>query len=450
MTLDRNSGKNLEAWIIIASVFILGCIARFCFYDLVSLSSDEIASIYFSLHPSEIFASETHPPLYYLFLYPFSSGIGAYELRILTAGLSIILITYALVLSRERMSWKGTAILATFLFLSPADIFSARIVRQYGLFLELTMVLLFLGHSGKPRWPFLLVAFILSGIHPLGWIPFTAIMIVRCIGERKISRESMLECLVLVPLVVWYLAKLLLRGKAGFFTHFSGNPNKYAPFSIDFFNWLGGEHFPRINFFPLPLQSFWLTVGIVTAAFAFGLIFRKKLSRSFLLLVSCFTLSFGFAFIFSQFIADIWNGRYFIFLLAPVYLLLAEVLQEFRWSQLIVLPVLALNLIWLEPFHFYPSERELVNYYRDVKAKHPEMKLVFCGNVFQHWYYVGGKFESCDRDLDAVRVSGKEFVLVDLNGYGFQKILNIKPGPVVMDYRAYSFNHAIHGKFYPK
>ena len=192
---------------ILAGVALIGLLLRLAFPDLVGLTSDEIASLYFAENPGTIFATETHPPLFYLFLTPVSGWLDPYTIRILIAGLSFSLVTFSVFLSRRILSISGVCILAALLYLSPADIFFARTIRQYSLLLELTFLLILLDELGvKKRYRFLL-SLILSGIHPLGWIPAASLGIMNWFRRKKFEETSIVYFLSCLPVTVYFVLK---------------------------------------------------------------------------------------------------------------------------------------------------------------------------------------------------------------------------------------------------
>ena len=446
---DAEERWSVPSICILIVVILIGTLARLCYPSLISLTSDEIASLYFALNPAQIFLTETHPPLFYLLLSPFAHFFDPFALRTLVSLMSLGLLGWSAYLSREVLTRTGTTILVILIFLSPPDIFHARTIRQYSLFLELTLIFYILVQTNRPAWIKMLIAFLLSGIHPLGWIPPATHALWTMSREKKLSRSVLRDILVLVPIVCWYGAKFLLVGKTSFFTHYQPTGNKYAPFYVDLINSFSGEHYPRINYLPLPEFSLILTGSFFSILVICGLVLLwKKKSPPFISLgLGMIYLTFVFSEIFSSSVVDIWNGRFFIFLLGPIYFIAAQMFSQVRWVPVFLSVIYISNLVLIGPFRPYIGDRELFDYYQSSKKLSPELHLVFCGNIFQRWHYLKDVNRNCIADIKSVQESKKEFILVDLNGQGLNEIMKFRNQMSIGENRRFNFTGLMRGKF---
>lgn len=434
---------------ILLGIFPLAIIVRVYFPSLVSISSDEIASLYFALNPAEIFLTETHPPFFYLLISPFVPIFNPYSLRLLAPCMSLGLLAYAIYLSRDCLSWQGTTILSILILLSPADIFHSRTIRQYSLFFELTLIYVLLIKSMRPRWMGLVVAFFLSGLHPLGWVPHFAVVMKTAYIKRKITKFELLDLMVLLPIFFWYGAKFLFVGIKAFLTHYHPASQRYAPFFVDLMNSFSGEHYPRINHFPIPDVCFYLTILLFVFVIFFGVlsVWRKVHNDFFIILAFMTGITFLFCIMFSVIAIDIWNGRFFIFLLAPIYLSAASSLNWSGWSQVLIASIFITNLVLLEPFKGFKGDREIFEYYEKAKIKNPQLELIFCGNFFQKWFYLHNAKRDCIGDIVSARNSGNEFILVDLNSQGIREVMRYKNSLNLVDYQRFSYKTALRASF---
>ncbi len=446
---DSAERWSFSSLCILAFVISTGVLFRVCYPSTVSLSSDEIASLYFSLNPAQIFLTETHPPLFYLLLSPFSHFLDPYVLRSMVSLLSVSLLTCAALLSRKIFNKQAVTVLVILIFLSPADIFHSRTIRQYSMFLELTLIYLILIRTQRPAWIRMLVAFCISGIHPLGWIPPLTHALWTTCRENKLSWKVLYELLILVPVICWYGAKLIFVGEKAFFSHYNPAGIKYAPFYLDLLKTFSGEHFPRINYFPIPHISLVLTGIFLGVVFIWGsYLFWKKRPPVYMTLgIGMICLSLFFSEFFSYAVVDIWNGRFFIFLLAPMYLIAAQIFGQFRILPLILAIVFSVNLFFIAPLRPYVSDRELFDYYKMAKTSSPGLKLAFCGNIFHRWFYVNDKERNCHADLKAFHETGEEFVLVDLNGRGVHEVMGFKKKLELIEFRRFSYTAILRAKF---
>lgn len=417
--------KSLPKLLFFISLF-LGIFFRFYNTDLLSTWSDELASIYFSSYLSEAWSGETHPPVFYLLLRPlllFTQDIAI--LRSFVALLGLFTIFYSLFLGRIVFGERGAILLGIFLFLSHVDVTHARMIRQYALFLDLTVLVLLLAQIHGYRLQKVIFGTLLAGIHPFGLIiPFG--IAVDKFFHKVDRKEIFIEYVIpVIAISSYYLTKLVFLDATSLQAGYLSGGVKLYILPVDIIRALSGEHFPKVNAFEISWVSVAAIILLVTMIIfkvMKDLIVKKEMTplvrQGFIIIL----LSLVMSEMVSAFYINVNVGRYFLFFMGILILSFITLFQKIKGITYYVFGYQVICLFLANPLQYYPGEREALQYYEKMKAIQPDVELVFCANKFQYFYYLKSLPENCMDQYQAAKEAKKDFVFVDLNGYGRDRV----------------------------
>lgn len=431
----------LEGALIFVSV-AFGCFFRLYDLDLVSHWSDELATIYFSLNPSEIYSTETHPPLYYLItkLFMLIFGPTVYEVRLGNAFLSVGVNIGLMIYARRIFARNGWILFTLFIFLLPMDIVFARMARMYSILFSLSAwFYLAVIHRPLDKLP-VIISFILCWVFPLGFLPASGWILYRLIRERKWGKDLSYLSFTVLPIVIYYLSKFILLPKNPL-TFYLGAGEGPRPLWLDIFHVMAGEHYPRLHFSTPPFWS-WFPLAVLvvfslgTAAFSS---WRKKSWFSgldyflvLLLLTAVFLLTF------KHLVISVTLSRYLVFLVPIVGILLGSFADTIQGRLGLIIPVAVFSILINSQFHypsveFYPGEREAFEKFQEMKSI-TGVSTVFCGNKFQFFHYYHSPRKECMDEIRVLVSEKKEFLVLDMNGTRSQNLVSLMSIYNVVDF----------------
>lgn len=405
--------------LLLVTVAIIGVLFRCLNLGVQGAWNDEMASLYYAKYPLQAFLSETHPPLFYFALSPFVDifGKNLLALRLVVVSFSLILITACGLLARRIFAKRGAALLTILLLLSHIDIIHGRMLRHYALFTELTVLYLLSVQVLRPR-AICLIGTLLAFVHPLGFIPPLTLGLINFWKEKSLSRRLWIFIGPTSAIVVYYLAKITFVAKD---FRPVARSEKVFPFLEDILRAFAGEHYPKINFGPVPnwfvLSFSALLIGILL----YG-IWRRwrdkrmepELQNFFLILIVTMVVTQ----LVTHFFFNLSVGRYYLFLLAPYFLVVVSLFARYRWSCYIACVIQLFILFQLNPLQTYPQESDAFDHYEQMTQTHPGLELVLCGTEYQYDYFLDRPKENCVEKMRLLRQQKKSFGLVDLSGLG--------------------------------
>lgn len=421
--------KSIDVMILVCAIFI-GLLVRFYQLDLLGPWNDEIASIFYADNVRTIYFEETHPPLFYLYLKPFVSLFGQdlVKLRFVVGLTGLMINIVTIVISRRVFNSKGVLLLSVILLLNHIDFIHGRMIRQYGIFFDLTILLFILSEiQNLSKIWILIVGIVLSWIHPLGFIPALTLGVYEILLNKKITKRCWVYLISITPIFLYYLSKIIFLGRNKFNAGYLHLENRGGDLVLKVVRMLAGEHYPKMNTFPLSFVA--LGIVIVFLVLVIGRIFytylRKKkeeslFSKSLLLIF----ITFGLIEVVSYFFLNIQVARYYIFILGPVILCYVQMFQNNKMTILGTFGVMLWLITELNPFLFYEGEREAYKEYLVLRQGNPEVGLVMCANRLQYFYYVESEQTHCQEQLKEMRNHKKNFFFIDMNGYGLKHLLD--------------------------
>jgi hypothetical protein len=423
--------KELE----LSEKIIFVCTIIFCIflhtYNLNQISgwTDEFATMYFAEYLSEVYATETHPPLFYAIMKPFLwiFGKDLAVLRLCVGIMSTALIVWAVAVTKRMFGWRGAVLIAVLLVFNPVEIIHARMVRQYSIFLELTVLLILYALDNRYKTVAIL-GFILSWIHPIGFFPVLAIMGYQLYIDRKAIKPLAMYAFSIFPIFIYYFSKLFVLEGRKYLTGY--NPStRIDGLIISTLKNMAGEFFPKVNFHPPSLEFQLFLAALMIGLFLYSL--KKPISKSLWMLISFLLITVISTEIVSRAMVDIKYGRYFLYLFAPFIILAVDKFRHTKFSVPIAFAIGLISLSAVNPFLYYPGEREaLVNI-------NEESQGVFCANEFQYYYYFNSIELSCVDQFNAAMEKKKDIYFVDFNAYGLPLLKEINANYHIYEYKKF-------------
>lgn len=417
-----SSITKLQLLLLFLSILI-GVTLRLYGLDHLGPWSDELASLYFAENPALIFSEETHPPLFYLYLKPFIwlFGPDIFMQRIVVSLTGLSLMAWAICLARKIFTRNELILFSILILLCQGEIVHTRMIRPYAIFLNLTVILFLLANLPKAdSFKKIVVGFILSGIHPLGFLVPIGLIINCFLSKKEFSKESLAFSLSVLPALIYYGIKSFAAANS-LTKGYAGEAPKVNYFIYDVLLAFAGEHYPKINIAPIPMAAVILTTLFVLSILAKGswdYFKNKKKCVLFNQTIVLILVAVTFTEIFSEFVRNIRVGRYFIFLLGPLILSFVSLYGNIRFTTAFVFTIQLTGLVIIKPLLLYPGEREAMEVGKAMIKSKSNLGIVFCANKFQYFYYYQKPHEHCIDQFKKFVEEGKDFVFVDLNGYG--------------------------------
>jgi hypothetical protein len=402
-------GLSFIGGTLLFGTFLLGIFLRFYDLSLQSPWTDELASWFYLRHLDQVFAHESHSPVYYFllrfFLGPDASVSG---LRYFSASLSVINLGVLYFLGSRFMERNKLILFMILLSLCPADIVYARMARHYFLLLEGPLILLFMIKGNVRTWIIWVYSFILSSIHIFALIPIITILIFDFLKNRKLRRTLIIFSSTL-GIVIYYSLRLFFLGYSELGKNVSWNLSRFDAFISSIATQFLGGAFPRLVYYPVSLELAWT---ITTIAIVFVIIKRKD---SGILFFGTLILSILFIEIINLGWINLRLNRYIIFLAGFLTYAVADAFERPSIKQLVGILALSLGLIIpLKLTHYFPWDDEVVREWKDYSAEHPGMNKLICVNKAQSLYYGFKGYLNCREAVSGLDLT-KPLLFFDLN-----------------------------------
>lgn len=400
------------------------------FHNLNQLSgwTDEFASMYFAENLSTVYSTETHPPLFYAVLKPFMwiFGKNLHALRMCVSLMSLGLIVLAANVAKNLFGWRGAILISVLLVFNPVEIIHSRMVRQYSIFFELTVLLILYSMYEKKELVIMFIGLCLSWIHPLGFLPVVTLIALDIFTNRKLTRRVWLLILSIAPIFIYYGSKLLFLGSSKFLTGYNTGSRNYN-FYLSILQNLSGEHFPKVNFYPPSVEFKILVAVTLIGLIIYGL--RKPISKTWWMILSFLFVTFISAEFISIVLVNIKFGRYYTYLFAPFIVFAVDKFHGRKMAIPVGFVIGLISLNYVNPFVFYPGERELINQVGQ------ESSALLCANEFQFYYHFNFPEIECREQYKTLRDEKVDFYFVDLSGFGIDFIGEINSHYDIREFR---------------
>jgi hypothetical protein len=288
----------------------------------------------------------------------------------------------------------------------------SRLVRPYGLIIDLTTILIIESRLGAKR-RFLFTSFFLSLLHPLSIIPsyFEAFL------AQKRAEKLKGVLFTTLPVIIYYLLKFVMGRKV--LTPISWIKATSLEFILRLNGALTGVDFPLYQGFPgitgsLILGS--LVIYLFLKLFRRNLFSKQGWCLSFFLIYIGITL---FTFILTP-VLNLKIVRYFVFILPYFLFALLSLIagrSHFKKVIIVLIPSLLLSYtVFIKPY--YNNKASFGSLLQRVKnlSDMSGVPVLFCGYKFHNWFLKKQGYLICssDKDLESF-VSHKEGILVSIH-----------------------------------
>ena len=393
------------------SFLFFGILLRFLNIDFHGIWRDEIATLFFSSHLSEVFTGDSHSLFYYLFMSPvgYLSDFDLVWMRYFEGGVSLLL--YFIIVYRSRLIFNSQEwfVFNSIYGLHPAVIGLARLARPYTLLLDLTTLLIIERKVGNKKLIYF-YAFLLISFYPLAIIPL--------FFEWFFSsqRKEMIKGFVLVslPTFLYYGFKLIFDQKK--FSYIGWINSNWKFFLEDINSLLLGNHFPYYQGKDLLFANYFaleIIVGLMVVCFFAR---EKKKTRSLIE----FIVVYGGVLIginLFSYLIDLRVQRYYVFLI-PYFLIALATILSFKNKIPYILGgilggVCILQMTFLHPY--FTPRHSLGSSLRDVELLskgNGNAPVYACGYDFHNWYFKRLGFLVCNNPADQKRALEHEGTLV--------------------------------------
>lgn len=390
-------GHSRSGVVLILFSFLAALFLRFYHIGLQSPWSDELASWWYSRHLGEVWAFESHSPLYYALLKIFTFEGDITSLRVFSATLSVIHLIEFFFLGQIVFDKKKFLLFWILVCLNPVDIVYARMARHYSWLLEGVLVFYLLLRAKAPTWLLSFTAAFMGFIHVFAVIP----IVFYTWSLKQRFRIIGPACLIFI----YYSLRLILLGSDVVKENVSWITLGPVTFWSSVVTMFMGESYPRFEFFPVnPVFSALVLLS------TFGLIAYKKKQSGvrFYILFAVSLLIIELL----QFWLNLRSNRYLIYLVGLWIVAIVDSPDETkeRWAW-VTAGALTIYLIIMRPLAVYSWDSEKVAEWNKFQVSHPVSQRLVCANRYQSAYY-----QLKASDCENMVVNEKEPLLVfDLN-----------------------------------
>ena len=452
--LKKIEDSTFICGVLFFATLFLGIIFRVVGLADTSAWGDEVASWYYSQNLSQVISFESHTPVYYflcrLWTTVFPETILSLRYFSIVSGLIIILLSSYFVMKKTGKS-LALLLFATW-WLWPTMIIFSRQARHYGLYADLTLLILViwgLRVELKKWYLWGLLAFYQS-LHPLAVIPSFFLFFRDFYVQRNI-RKFLFEASSVLPVSLYYAYRFLIQGQEKVMSNIAWIDNDSSTFLKSLMLLFAGDSYPFSLFYPVTQTGFFFLLLSLVLIFYVRKSFITNLKKSFPLnFVSIFVVTILFVELSAHVVGINFRiSRYFIFLLPffIFYLTLIASLWSLKEIQiktlLVVISLTTYVVVFQKPWGYYVWDDQIVESLKgNLREKSESKELVICASGFQLKYYFNRPYSNCSEEAFKNYYLNKDFYFFDLNGNDKFLVLSLIEKMKVDEYKRYG-----HGVF---
>ena len=426
--LKKNEDSTLISRVLFFSVISLGLLFRVVGLGDTSAWGDEVASWYYSQNLSHVILHESHTPVYYflcrLWISIFPDTILSIRYFSILSSLGILL--YCVYLVWRKLGKEIGLLLLTTWWLWPTMIIFDRQARHYGLYANLTLLLLVIWSLKKEirRWSLWTVMAFYQALHPLAVISSFFLIFKDFYTQRNI-RKFLFKASSVLPVSFYYAYRFLNQGQEKVMSNIAWVNNDSSTFLKSLMLLFAGDSYPFSLFYPVTKAGFFFLLLSMVMIFYARKSFKTNLKKS---LPINFVSIFMITMLFVELSAHIMGvnfriSRYFIFLIPFLifYLILTASVWSLKETQvktfLVFISLTTYVVIFQKPWNYYYWDDQIVESLKgDLKEKSESKELVICANAFQLKYYFNRPYSNCSEEAFKNYYQNKDFFFFDLNG----------------------------------
>ncbi len=352
----------LKEKVLFFSTLFLGLFFRLTSLSETSSWSDEVATWYFSHHLDQVFSTESHTMFYYflvkLWSVFFSDSI--FSIRMFSVSFSYSILFLCVFLLNKNHKFLSLGLVA-FWSLSPTLIMQDRQARHYGLFAEMTFLLLMIWDYRREisfikKW--FLMSFI-SLVHPLGIIPVWILVLLDFFKKKLSLKESIMYLSCSIPVVTYYLVKVMFFSTQSVLSYVSWVKNDFFTLFKSLILLFGGDSYPFTFNYPLNpdwfvffVFLFFFTLFLFSRGFSF---FKNEKFYRFVFLI---VMTLFFVELLALCGVNLRISRYYIFLIPFLFAFVLDIVSSNEHNKHLCLSVLVLiislyNIFILRPWRIF-------------------------------------------------------------------------------------------------
>lgn len=412
---------------LLLSVLLLGFFFRTLGLENISAWGDEVASWYYSQHLGMIMPNESHTPGYYFLCWIWYAIFPKtiLSLRYFSISLTLGLALLGSFFYFKRQGFKKASYLFTLWWLWPTSLIFDRQARHYGLYFDLTLLVLILWPErrslNKYVW-WILLAFY-QFIHPLAVIPILFLCGIDQLNKRDHFKLCLFDLSSSLPVMIYYLVRFSLYGQERVMSNIAWISTRPLTFIRDILMLFAGDSFPLNQFYFIPWPVFFFLMAGILILFLVRNTRAKLTNAALIHAVVVVLLTVGIVELSALGGTNLRISRYYIyavafFLFALVDSQTEESERQFDVKFFILFFFLTSYSTFLQkPWNFYQWDDQIV---QEFKRDHPEYKtdknLVICGNRFQLLYYFDRDYAGCSEEAFKRYYEAVDFSFFDLNG----------------------------------
>lgn len=457
--VKKLEGRTLWGVALFVIFLYLGLLLRFTNLSEVSVWTDEVATWFYSHHLSEIYPYESHTPVYYFFCFLwnhlFSDTIVSLRFFSVVMNLSLTLVC-AWVFSRHRGYFAGL-ILFVLWWMWPTSIIYSRQARLYGMYADLSLLLLILWHfkNAQQKWGLWWLMCLIQGLHPLGLIVCWFLVFYDGFLKRITVRRMVFFISSALPTAIYLGSRFNLYGNEKVLSNISWIKHDPLRFMTDVLLLFGGDSYPLNVAYPLSSLAVWLLIFVTLIV----ILIPFKVSRAsvevnlkgLLLLV----LTVGLIELLSLNGITLSVNRYVIYLVSFMVfgfcLLVGDLRESGMLKKAVVLGALLLtyNAYYFKPFLDFPWDDDHIASFKSLYAQTLTDDLVICGNRYQLKYYFDRPYKDCIDEALLRLKEKKAFKLFNMNKNDQARVATLINEAQVLDYKWFN-DHALYVSLAPK